>query len=151
MLPTCQTQTVQANWETRDALFCKIDGKTKQSIKDWLSQQKSTFKPTFFRLSKAKKDLDSNSIYLTLGLDSTLPQHRSSSELCYTTALPQHRDSLNRTTYPVLQDNYPVWYFFYGTLADPAVLTRHHRLLSLPDAEPPVLVPASISWDLIKS
>lgn len=39
-----------------------------------------------------------------------------------------------------------MWCFFHGTLADPAVLTR---LLSLPDAESPVLVPASIligSW-----
>ena len=52
--------TVQAASETRDAVFCKINGTIKQSIENWLSQQKSTFRPTFIRISKAKKDLDSN-------------------------------------------------------------------------------------------
>lgn len=72
--------TVQAASETRDAVFCEIDGKIKQSIENWLSQQNFTFRPTFIRISKAKKDLDSNSIYPTLGLESTLPQHRFSSD-----------------------------------------------------------------------
>lgn len=124
---------VQAASETQDAVFCNIDGNIKQSIEDWLSRQKSTFKPTFVRLSKAKKDLAPISIYPTLGLESTLPQHRASSSI---------------TTGVILQDEYPVWYFFYGTLGDPVLLTR---LLSLSEAEPPILEPASISGGLIKT
>ena len=140
--------TVQADSETRDAVFCEIDGTIKQSIENWLSQQKSTFKPTFIRISKAKKYLDSNSIYPTLGLDSTLPQHRFSSDPGFKTTLAQSPVPSNRTGRPVLQDEYPAWYFFYGTLADPDVLTR---LLSPPEAGPPTLIPASISRGLMKS
>ena len=142
--------TVQADSETRDAVFCKIDGTIKQSIENWLLQQKSTFRPTFIRISKAKKDLDSNSIYPTLGLEPTLPQHRCSSNLGSYATLAQSPVPSNRTgRRPVLQDEYPAWYFFYGTLADPVVLTR---LLSPSEAgPPPTLVPASISGGLIKS
>ena len=140
--------TVQADSETRDAVFCEIDGTIKQSIENWLSQQKSTFKPTFIRISKAKKDLDSNSIYPTLGLESTLPQHRCSSDPGFKATLAQSPDPSNHTVCSVLQDEYPAWYFFYGSLADPDVLTR---LLSLSEAGPPSLVPASISRGLVKS
>ena len=139
--------TVQAASETRDAVFCSIDGKTRQTLEEWLSQQKSTFRPTFVRVAKAKKDLDPSSIYPTLGLESTLPQHRFSPDLDIDTTLPQHRDSSHALSRPVLQDEYPVWYFFYGTLADPVFLVS---LLSLPETEPPVLVPASISGGLIR-
>lgn len=111
--------------------FCKIDGTTKQAIETWLSQQKSTFRPTFVRLTKANKELDANSTYPTLGLESTLPQHRLAADL----------------TCKVQQETYPVYYFFYGTLADPDSLTRH---LSLPESETPKLVPASISGGSIR-
>ena len=141
--------TVQAASETRDAVFCEIDGQIKQSIETWLSLQKSTFRPTFIRISKAKKDLESNSIYPTLGLESTLPQHRWSSDLGSSATLAQSLiPSDRRGRRPVLQDEYPAWYFFYGTLADPAVLTR---LLSPSEAGPPTLLLASISGGLIKS
>ena len=140
--------TVQAASETRDAMFCEIDGTIKQSIENWLCRQKSTFRPTFIRVSKAKKDLDSNSIYPTLGLESTLPQHRCSSDLSFNASLSQSRIPSNGRGRPVLQDEYPAWYFFYGTLADPDVLTR---LLSSSEAGPSTLVPASISGGLIKS
>ena len=141
--------TILAASETRDAVFCEIDGTIKQSIEKWLSQQKFTFRPTFIRISKAKKDLDSNSIYPTLGLESTLPQHRCSSDSGFSKNLAQSPVPSNRTgRSPVLQDEYPAWYFFYGTLADPVVLTR---LLSPSEAGPPTLVPASISGGLIKS
>lgn len=138
----------QAALGTRDAVFCRIDGNIKQSIENWLSQENSTFRPTFVRLSKAKKDLAATSIYPTLGLESTLPQHRFSSKLGFDTTLPHHRGSSGHTTSAPLQDEYPVWYFFYGTLADSVLLTR---LLLLPEAEPPILVPARISGGLIKT
>lgn len=47
----------------------------------------------------------------------------------------------------VRQDEYLIWYLFYGTLADTDLLTR---LLSLLEAEPPILMPASIPRGLIK-
>lgn len=128
-----QPQTVQASSETGDSVFCRIDGNMKQAIEIWLSQQKSTFRPTFVRLSRAKKDLTTTSIHPTLGIESTLPQHRS---------------SFSQTSFSPLQDEYPVWYFFYGTLANSAFLTR---LLSLPETEHPLLVPANISRGIIKT
>ncbi len=141
-------RAVQAASETQDAVFCSIDGNTKQSIEAWLSHQKSTFRPTFVRLSKAKKDLAPTSIYPTLGVESTLPQHRYPSDLSFDLTIRQHLGSPIHTNCPVQQDDYPVWYFFYGTLADPVLLTR---LLSLPEIEPPILVPASISGGLVKT
>lgn len=140
-------QAINAISETRDAVFCRIDGNSKQSIEKWLSQQKSTFKPTFVRLFKAKKDLSATSIYPTLGLESTLPQLRLSSSLSFATTLPQYRVSSSHTAVSPRQEEYPVWYFFYGTLADTVLLTR---LLSLLESEPPILTPASISGGLIK-
>lgn len=115
-------------------MFCRVDGHTKQSLESWLSQQKSPFKPLFVRVSKAKKDLAATSIHPTLGIESTLPQHR----------LSPSRKSIPPTP---LQDEFPVWYFFYGTLADSSVLTR---LLSLSEAEHPSLVPATISRGIIR-
>lgn len=56
----------------------------------------------------AAKSFDHNSLYPTLGIDFTLPQHRLI-----------NNDSPVRP----LQDEYPVWYFFYGTLADPESLS----------------------------
>lgn len=144
-------QAIQAASEDGDALFCRVNGHVKQCIKTWLSHQKTTFKPTFIRLSKAKKDLAVDSIYPTLGSESTLPQHRqqSSSLTSFDVTLPQQRDSVPNAPFPpVRQDEYPVWYFFYGTLADSDLLAR---LLSLPEAEPPDLVSASISEGMIKS
>ena len=126
-------QAVQASSENGDSVFCRIDGKIKQAIENWLPQQKSTFRPTFVRLSKAKKDLAPTSIHPTLGMESTLPQHRP---------------SLSQTSFSPLQDEYPVWYFFYGTLANSAFLTH---LLALPEAESPLLVPANISRGMVKT
>ena len=128
--------TVQASSETKieESVFCRIDGNTKQALESWLSQHKSTFKPAFIRLSKAEKDLSATSIHPTLGIESTLPQHRPS--------------FLPKTFSPTpLQDEYPVWYFFYGTLADSAILTR---VLSLSEAEQPLLVPATISRGVVR-
>ena len=70
---------------------------------------KSSFHPTLIRLSlSSRKDLDPDSKYPTLGIESTLPQHRlQTAEL----ALPS-------------QDQYPVWYFFYGNLAVPSILSK---------------------------
>lgn len=56
----------------------------------------------------AAKDFSADSIHPTLGKDCTMPQHRLGSD---TDSLPH-------------QSQYPVFYFFYGTLADPIVLPK---------------------------
>ncbi len=141
-------ETVQAASETGNANFCRINGGIKNSIQNWLSQQKSTFKPTFVRLSKAKKDLSATSIYPSLGLDSTLPQHRLPSSFNTDTGPLQRPDFTNHTACSPLQNEYPVWYFFYGTLADAEFLAQ---LLLLPDSEYPRLVPAEISGGILRT
>jgi len=127
----------ETTWGSSDegdsAIFCTISGQAKYNIDNWLSIQRSNFVPTFARvLQKASKDLSDYSIYPTLGIDSTLPQYRPSSAGVY---------------FP-LQDQYPVWYFFYGTLADPVILVRQ---LSLATGKLPDLKPAKIRRGFLKT
>ncbi|KAK7418281.1 hypothetical protein QQX98_004066 [Neonectria punicea] len=89
------------------AAFCEIDAAAKANIETSVSF--SGFQPTFIRYSKASKDLSPISRAPTLGIDPTMPQHRCSRAL--STPSPS-------------QDQFPVWYFFYGTLADGDVLGR---------------------------
>ncbi|RAK97436.1 gamma-glutamylcyclotransferase family protein [Aspergillus ibericus CBS 121593] len=86
---------------TAPATFCLITGRMKLALLSALAG--STFSPTFIRVNLAVKDLSEYSRAPTLGcdVDPTLPQHRAS-----------HAEVF----YP-MQDQYPVWYFFYGTLA----------------------------------
>ena len=63
-------------------------------------------------------------------------------------ALSRHGGPFSRSTRPILQDEYPVWYSFYGALVDPIFLTR---LLSLSDTEVPTLVSASIQNGMIET
>ncbi|KAI0529949.1 hypothetical protein GGR58DRAFT_518840 [Xylaria digitata] len=66
--------------------------------------------PTFIPYSIAAKELSTTSAYPTLGIDATMPQYRLS--------------SADDPALVPSQIQYPVWYFFYGTLADPVVLGR---------------------------
>ncbi|KAL8632470.1 hypothetical protein Q9189_001845 [Teloschistes chrysophthalmus] len=134
-------------------LFCRIDGYARRSVEKWAFMQTPKFKPVFIPVNLAKKDLSPDSLYPTLGRDPTLPQYRPSSAIIrdLDTNSVSHSTFSQGTTpsCPVLQDEYPVWYFFYGTLAEPDRLTS---VLSLPEAEsPPVLIPASVSGGVIKS
>ncbi|KAJ3456644.1 hypothetical protein MRS44_016667 [Fusarium solani] len=90
--------------------FCKVNGLEKLAIETILSKSKIYLAscPTFIRISVARKELSANSIYPTLGVDSTMPQHR----------LGNQNDSPQPT-----QHEYPVWYFFYGTLTQSDVLS----------------------------
>ncbi|KAL6714553.1 hypothetical protein ACLMJK_007978 [Lecanora helva] len=134
-------ETFQESLEAEEATFCRIDAQAKHAIEEWLVNQTSVRKPTFIRISKARKDLHPLSIYPTLGQESTLPQYRLSSP-------PKFNHRFPHTISPgppkcqanaPLQDECPVWYFLYGTLADPVILSR---VLSLPvddlprDSEP---------------
>lgn len=122
-----QAEIVRITRDEGEAHFCRVDASGKQAIEDWLVQMRINYRPTFIRLSQARKALSSVSIYPTLGTDSTLPQNRLQS---------------NDTDPLPAQNQYPVWYFFYGTLADPALLSR---ILELPEADSPTLRPATIT------
>lgn len=114
----------------QSSAFCEIDGRGRARILAWVSQNHPSFQPTIVRLSKAKKDLCEHSQAPTLSLNSTLPHHR-----------------LNNGQTPLpLQQQYPVWYFFYGTLRDPEILTQHLAL-----AYQPTLIPARIQGGQIKT
>ncbi|OCT52908.1 oxidoreductase domain containing protein [Cladophialophora carrionii] len=92
--------------------FCELDSRAKAKILAWISEHHTDFHPTIVRLAKAKKDLSAHSLAPTLSAEATLPQNRLPNNDTDTTFLPT-------------QDQYPVWYFFYGTLGDSHVLTRH--------------------------
>ncbi|KAL8742087.1 MAG: hypothetical protein Q9184_008305, partial [Pyrenodesmia sp. 2 TL-2023] len=82
-----------------------FDGTTKR-IEQWYHcRTATTIDPNFVRLSVARKDLSNDSLHPTLRRDSTLPQYGA----------PHQREL-------AMQDQYPVWYFFYGTLAQTNLL-----------------------------
>lgn len=81
------------------------------------------------RLSIAEKDLSPICIAPALGIDATIPHLRPNT---------------NAPIHPA-QGEYPVWYFFYGTLAEPARLVAHLDL-----SEDPELEPASVGRGKLK-
>jgi len=121
---------LQGTGDDGDANFCQIDGTTKLTIEQWCSRQ--GHKAVFVRITKAYKELSDDSIYPTLGKDATLPQYR-----------PQDAHLVEKSLNDFLpaQQQYPVWYFFYGTLAD---LPRLKSILSLDESSDPILYPACL-------
>ncbi|KAI4148223.1 MAG: hypothetical protein L6R39_002850 [Caloplaca ligustica] len=118
--------------EEGDADFASVDGAAKRAIESWFAAQSPTIpRPTFIRVSHAPKDLSEISSHPTLGIDSSLPQHR----------MP----NINHVFAPA-QMEYPVWYFFYGTLMDHGTV---QKCLSLP--HPPGLIPASIMGGVLRT
>lgn len=126
-----QALTIEkGNGDDGDANFCIVNAVVKDALLGKISN--INFRPTIVRLAEpAAKDLSSTSRYPTLGLDTTLPQNR-----------PCNADE----KFLPAQDQYPVWYFFYGTLAGPAVLSRHLGLTS-----EPILWPASVRGGVLKT
>jgi hypothetical protein len=125
----------ESHYGSRDegiSVFCKVDGQIKMAIENWLSTQKEPiFRPLFVPIGRAYKELSSHSLYPTLGKHTTLPQFR-----------PQDLHLLNTAPYfGRTQDQYPVWYFFYGTLASVPKLCS---LLSLSEDEIPIFHKASV-------
>ncbi|KAI9738721.1 MAG: hypothetical protein M1834_008226 [Cirrosporium novae-zelandiae] len=111
-----------------ESRYCYVNGLEKQAISKWLALQGSFFTPKFIRLpQKAEKNLSAISMFPTLGVDSTLPQHRAADE---------------GTIFEPAQEQYPVWYFFYGTLTNDVFLSR---IIQLPKDEALVLVRAFVS------
>ncbi|KAJ4856964.1 gamma-glutamyl cyclotransferase, AIG2-like domain-containing protein [Trichoderma breve] len=79
-------------------LFCLLTCSEKA---EFLSALPPGRPPMLIRVSIAQKNLSATSLYPTLGIDTTLPQFR-----------------------PNNSADYPVWYFFYGTLTDANILSR---------------------------
>ena len=119
--------------EDGEANFCRVNGAGKAAVERWLSQRKKNYKPTFVLESLARKDLSRVSIHPFLGIDATLPQYRL--KTFKSTPEPQ-------------QDQYPVWYFFYGTLANSSILAHQ---LQLPEQDIPILSPAFVDHGILKS
>lgn len=111
--------------EENHTKFCMVDLSAKAHIEGWLAEKGIPFQPTVVRYSRADKSLSSISLAPTLGVDSTLPHLRI--------------DSVATEPQPT-QSQYPVWYFFYGTLGDPDVLKRLFRL-----GADPIYRPASVT------
>ncbi|KAF2734955.1 hypothetical protein EJ04DRAFT_543308 [Polyplosphaeria fusca] len=120
---------VQATGDTGLARFCEINEIIKISIQEYLSAYHPFFKPTIIRINKAEKVLDDNSLCPTLGYDITLPHHRP--------------DTSTELVFSPKQEGYPVWYFFYGTLADENFLAKLFAL-SKEEEERLVLAPARV-------
>lgn len=90
--------------------MCSIGVSGRLAIEEWILGQGLAMKPLFITTMKALKSFDSRTCYPTLGISST--------------TLPQFRPSSIEESFRPRQDEYPVWYFFYGTLADEAILSR---------------------------
>lgn len=129
-LPTLPESHVGSS-DDGTSIFCKVDGLAKLAIENWLSTHNNEFRPLFVPFGRAYKELSSSSLYPTLGIDTTLPQFR-----------PQDAHLLDSAPcFGTAPGQFPIWYFFYGTLASTARLCS---LLSLPENEVPVLCEASV-------
>jgi len=116
--------------ELGEASFVTIDTTARNAIAVWLSKQRTSFAPTIVRVSKSGKDLSEHSMYPMLGVDTILPQYRA--------------DTVDAKFVPT-QNQYPVWYFFYGNLAVPDILSRCLGL-----SEKPTFTPATVTGGVIK-
>ncbi|TQV96414.1 hypothetical protein V2A60_003183 [Cordyceps javanica] len=96
--------------EGRSVQFCYMTAQMKSLLEHNLATSGNNhLRPSFLRVSIARKNLSDSSRYPTLGIDSTFPQYRA--------------QAMTESFRPA-QNEYPVRYFFYGTLADRAVLAR---------------------------
>ncbi|TVY60538.1 hypothetical protein Focb16_v003711 [Fusarium oxysporum f. sp. cubense] len=89
--------------------FFKINAINKTTIEAYLRAKASltTFVPTFIPCKQARKSLSPHSRHPTLGIETTLPHRRL--------------EHLHDEPRPA-QNEYPVWYFVYGDLAEGDVL-----------------------------
>jgi hypothetical protein len=106
------------------ASFCRIDEAAKAAILSYLADEGSDFRPTFLQITQAGKALSETSAAPFLGMDTTLPQF-----------LASNPDTIFHPT----QDEYPVWYFFYGMLSDPEELSSILQLDSNPEYWPAIV------------
>ncbi|THW58800.1 hypothetical protein D6D19_10355 [Aureobasidium pullulans] len=102
------TTTAESSDPATSSTFCYITAAEGHLILQGLLNLNISYQPNFITINMASKDLQNTSASPTLGIqEPTLPQHRP-----------------EKSTDLVLQDEYPVYYFFYGTLAEPEILQR---------------------------
>lgn len=95
--------------------FHVISAATRINLLNLLATTHPHFKPLLVKLPEpAAKDLSPTSMQPMLGLPDTTID----------TTLPQHRPRCKFHSCRPRQNEYPVWYFFYGTLGEPEVLVR---------------------------
>ncbi|KAF5577531.1 hypothetical protein FPCIR_12067 [Fusarium pseudocircinatum] len=96
------------SWGKFDS-FLEINAINRIAIEEYLRAKPSltTFVPTFILCNPARKDLSPISLHPTLGIESTLPHRRL-----------QHSHDEPRPA----QNEYPVWDFIYGDLAEDEIL-----------------------------
>ena len=126
LIQSVEPLKVEVDENSPETRFCRISAQQKDTLLTRLP-----FRPTLIPLSiSSRKVFNPNSRYPTLGIEPTLPQYRLT---CST------EDPL-----PYL-DQYPVWYFFYGTLANPSTLSQR---VGIPE-EDLELYPASITGGIM--
>jgi hypothetical protein len=130
ILPS-QPRIIQGEGEDGIAQFCQVSDLDIPKIKSWLAKEYPDISPVFAPINKARKALSPDSAYPTLGYDTTLPYHRPDSSAC---------------EYLPTQDQFPLWYFFYGTLGNSSFL---NELFGSPYEEH-ALVPALIHRGKVK-
>ncbi|KAH9871747.1 hypothetical protein J1614_006003 [Plenodomus biglobosus] len=104
-VPILQTGTT----EHGTASFCQLSQSALLALDTWTTQHAPSQHWTKIRISRAHRDTGALPL---LGRDATLPQHRPHAADCASSGSNG------------LGCEYPVPYFFYGTLADPARLAR---------------------------
>ncbi|KPI40277.1 uncharacterized protein AB675_7817 [Cyphellophora attinorum] len=120
--------SIGKNKDGKNEKFATVDGSITDKLVDWASAK--GYRPTIIRLDIAAKALNDHNIGPMLGVNSSLPQYRLDES-----AHVDDRDPAPR------QNEYPVWYFFYGTLSEPSVLSK---VLDLPEHVEPTLSRASL-------
>lgn len=119
--------------ESGEALFCEIDGRSKFAIESWLSVQEAvSFRPLFIPDRRAYKELSPFSLYPTLNKESTLPHYRPQDPHLFTSP---------SSTFGHKHDQFPVWYFFYGSLAS---ATKLRTILASSADKHPILHDAAV-------
>jgi hypothetical protein len=107
--------------------FAQVNETDLAPIENWLTAEFPIYrqgKYLKFPLHMAHKD----PLPPTLGIDPTLPQHRPDTA----------------PTAPPPPQQYPVWYFFYGTLTDPGRLRKVLELRRDPRLVPAILLDGAI-------
>jgi hypothetical protein len=103
--------------EDGEARFCRLSQSSIDALDSWTAKQHPTKRFTKIRLGIAHKDPLELPI---IGRDPTLPHHRPSAPTSH----------VEKSICPECE--YPVYYFFYGTLASPSRLSR---LFDIPPSE----------------
>jgi hypothetical protein len=116
-------QLVSGTAQDGEASFCRLSQSSMNTLDSWSRKHHPNHEITKIRIGLAHKDAGKLPF---LGRDATLPQHRP-----HLVAMPASLHVLE----------YPVHYFFYGTLADPA---RLERLFGVPASELPRLQAATL-------